>query len=167
MIFHCVLSLDELCARDDRVAAQARRAVADAANKCRDSVPKTTPTARFDAGMVRDFKAFAKAVGKQLNLTGCWVRPKPKPKKRKRRRAPDFGHAPAPAPVGPPPVQPHQPPAPAPGPAPAPHTSGPPPRMTAAEHQRLIDNHYYGSNQAPANAPPTLHGAAAAAQANA
>ena len=155
--------LDELCARDDRVAAQARRAVADAANKCRDSVPKTTPTARFDAGMVRDFKAFAKAVGKQLNLTGCWRRPKPK--KKKRRRAPDFGPAPAPAPVGPPPVQPHQPPAPAPGPAPAtPAPRGPPRQITTPEGQRLVDA-LYNTNQPPANAPPTLHGAAAAAQA--
>jgi len=163
------IPLDQLeasCARDGSVRDAARRAVADAAKKCRGSLPKTMPMTFFDKQMTKEFKAFAKAVGKQLNLTGCWTRPKPK--KKKRRRAPDFGAAPAPAPVGPPPVQPpHQPPAPAPGPAPAPHTSGPPPRMTAAEHQRLIDNHYYGSNQPPANAPPTLHGAAAAAQANA
>ena len=77
--------LEALCADDDRVAAKARRAVADAANNCRGSLPKTTPTARFDKGMTKDFKAFAKAVGRQLNLTGCWTRPKPKPKKRKRR----------------------------------------------------------------------------------
>ena len=93
--------LEALCADDDGVAAMARRAVADAANKCHGSVPKIKPTAFFDKGMVKDFKKFAKAVGKQLNLTGCWTRPKPK---KKRRRTPNFGPTPAPAP--PPPVQP-------------------------------------------------------------
>ena len=35
---------------------------------------------------------------------------------------------------------------------------------TTGEGQRLVDA-LYGTNQPPANAPPTLHGAAAAAQA--
>ena len=44
--------------------------IAAAAEKVRESVPKTTPHVTFDEDMITDFKTFARAVEKELNLTG-------------------------------------------------------------------------------------------------
>ena len=44
--------------------------IAAAAEKVRDSVPKTIPSATFEEGMINDFETFAGAVEKELNLSG-------------------------------------------------------------------------------------------------
>ena len=61
--------LAALC-KDPKERAQMSAIIAAAAEKVRDSVPKTIPSATFEEGMINDFETFAGAVEKELNLSG-------------------------------------------------------------------------------------------------
>ena len=76
-------------------------AIAAAAKKVRGSVPKTTPSATFEEGMIKDFETFAGAVEKELNLSGLGcitgVKGGAAGKKKSRPRAPSRSRSPSPS----------------------------------------------------------------------